>query len=81
MSRFIGLSRELLLSCSFPLAGINSSIDKQSTNFDNVVEWHMDPSVTVNMTKYVEVMKKFMGIENQPKEVWYADEWSMHVHN
>ncbi|KAK4076824.1 hypothetical protein Purlil1_12591 [Purpureocillium lilacinum] len=45
-----------------------ASINAHCINFDKLVKWHKEASV--DMEKYVEVMKKPKGVKEEPAETW-----------
>ncbi|KAL3956957.1 hypothetical protein ACCO45_009803 [Purpureocillium lilacinum] len=47
---------------------LNSSINAHCINFDKLVKWHKEASV--DMEKYVEVMRKPKGVKEEPAETW-----------
>ncbi|KAH8651273.1 tat pathway signal sequence [Xylariales sp. PMI_506] len=49
------------------------SINKHCINFEKLKSWHKEASI--DMKKYMEVMKKPKGVKEQPKEVWHPKEW------
>jgi hypothetical protein len=54
----------------------NSSINAHCVNFDKLTKWHKEASV--DMKKYVQVMKKPAGVKEAPAEMWHPEEWFEH---
>ncbi|CCE33732.1 uncharacterized protein CPUR_07658 [Claviceps purpurea 20.1] len=49
------------------------SIQAHCINFEKLTEWHTEASV--DLEKYVRVMKKPPGVKERPTEVWHPEEW------
>ncbi|KAG5994406.1 hypothetical protein E4U52_001178 [Claviceps spartinae] len=49
------------------------SIQAHCINFEKLTEWHKEASVDMN--KYLRVMKKPPGVKERPTEVWHPEEW------
>ncbi|KAG6103204.1 hypothetical protein E4U31_002976 [Claviceps sp. LM219 group G6] len=49
------------------------SIQAHCINFEKLTEWHKEASVDLN--KYLRVMKKPPGVKERPTEVWHPEEW------
>ncbi|KAG5984154.1 hypothetical protein E4U55_005867 [Claviceps digitariae] len=54
------------------------SINAHCINFEKLTKWHKEASI--DMEKYVRVMKKPPGVKEQPAEVWHPESWFEH-HN
>ncbi|KAG6129469.1 hypothetical protein E4U12_004661 [Claviceps purpurea] len=49
------------------------SIQAHCINFEKLTEWHKEASV--DLKKYLRVMKKPPGVKERPTEVWHPEEW------
>ncbi|KAG5964468.1 hypothetical protein E4U56_002174 [Claviceps arundinis] len=49
------------------------SIQAHCINFEKLTEWHKEASIDIN--KYLRVMKKPPGVKERPTEVWHPEEW------
>ncbi|KAG6107384.1 hypothetical protein E4U14_004184 [Claviceps sp. LM454 group G7] len=49
------------------------SIQAHCINFEKLTEWHKEASIDMN--KYLRVMKKPPGVKERPTEVWHPEEW------
>jgi len=56
-----------------------SSINKKCINFDKLTNWHK--SVSVDMKKWLKVMKKPNGVKQEPSEIWHSKEWFEKLHH
>ncbi|KAG5964470.1 hypothetical protein E4U56_002176 [Claviceps arundinis] len=50
-----------------------SSIEAHCINFEKLTKWHKEASVDLH--KYLRVMKKPPGVKERPTEVWHPEEW------
>ncbi|KAG5917845.1 hypothetical protein E4U61_002387 [Claviceps capensis] len=49
------------------------SIQAHCINFEKLTEWHKEASV--DLKKYLRVMKKPPGVKERPTEVWHPEQW------
>ncbi|KAG6134950.1 hypothetical protein E4U28_005621 [Claviceps purpurea] len=52
---------------------LNVSIQAHCIDFEKLTEWHKEASI--DLKKYLRVMKKPPGVKERPTEVWHPEEW------